>query len=197
MRVAIPAQTAGIGSTTSTRLAARPKRAGCIGWLRSTGKGVRIAQAAFVVGVLYVAISAYWGLGGTWLLDTVGSSLGRLGRAGNTGVMIAVWAAVVLKAIAAVLPVVAVRQRTSSAWSRTVRALAWIEAGTFTIYGLPLTAIGLLVQGRVIHVSATADHRALAWHAYLWDPWFLIWGLLVLAALLAGRRRHSPLPAAS
>jgi hypothetical protein len=34
---------------------------------------------------------------------------------------------------------------------------------------------GLLVQADVIHASVTADHRALAWHAYLWDPWFLIW----------------------
>jgi hypothetical protein len=35
----------------------------------------------------------------------------------------------------------------------------------------------------VVAVWATADHRALAWHAYLWDPWFLIWGLLVVGAL--------------
>jgi len=32
-----------------------------------------------------------------------------------------------------------------------------------------------------------ADHRALAWHAYLWDPWFLVWGVLVTAALLRSR----------
>jgi hypothetical protein len=34
---------------------------------------------------------------------------------------------------------------------------------------------------------ASADHRALAWRAYLWDPWFLVWGLLVTAALLRSR----------
>jgi hypothetical protein len=39
------------------------------------------------------------------------------------------------------------------------------------------------VQAHLIHASATADHRALAWHAYLWDPRFLIWGLLVVGAL--------------
>ena len=31
-----------------------------------------------------------------------------------------------------------------------------------------------------ITADPSADYRALAWHAYLWDPWFLIWGLLTL-----------------
>jgi hypothetical protein len=31
--------------------------------------------------------------------------------------------------------------------------------------------------------SGLDDHRALAWHTYLWDPWFLMWGLLVAGAL--------------
>ena len=39
----------------------------------------------------------------------------------------------------------------------------------------------------MIGTPANADHRALAWHAYLWDPWFLVWGLLVTAALLRSR----------
>ncbi len=48
-----------------------------------------------------------------------------------------------------------------------------------------------MVQLGVIASSASADHRALAWHAYLWDPWFLVWGLLVTAALLRTRHRNN------
>jgi len=72
--------------------------------------------------------------------------------------------------------------------------LAWLEAGILTLYGLVLTTAGLLVQADLLHASADADHRALAWHAYLWDPWFLIWGLLVAVALLRSRhlRRQPP-----
>ncbi len=58
-----------------------------------------------------------------------------------------------------------------------------------TIYGLVYTAVGLLARAGVVHAST--DPRALAWHAYLWDPWFLVWGLLVAAALLLGRHRRS------
>lgn len=36
---------------------------------------------ALVVGLLYAAISVYWGLGGTWLLNTIGGALEKQGRA--------------------------------------------------------------------------------------------------------------------
>ena len=156
--------------------------------------GLRAAQAAFAVGLLYAAISVYWGAGGTWLLDTVGSGLGK-GHGGNALVVFAVWLAVALKVIAAVLPLLAVTVDTStgSRWpsltrARLIRGLTWIEAAILTGYGLVLTAVGLLVQAGVVAASAGADQRALEWHAYLWDPWFLVWGLLVTAALLRSRR---------
>ena len=69
-----------------------------------------------------------------------------------------------------------------------MRALAWLEAAILTIYGLVLTTAGLLVQSGAIAPAASADRRALAWHAYLWDPWFLLWGALVTAALARSRQ---------
>jgi hypothetical protein len=42
------------------------------------------AWAACVVGLAYVGVSMYWGLGGTWLLTTVGGALALGGsNAGN------------------------------------------------------------------------------------------------------------------
>jgi hypothetical protein len=158
--------------------------------------GLTAAWAACTVGLLYAAVSVYWGLGGTWLLDTVGGSLAKPGRAHEAGLMAAVWGAAALKLIAAVLPLLAVRHPGSSSRDRKLWVLAWIAAGVLSLYGLVLTATGLLVQTGVIHASSNADHRALAWHAYLWDPWFLVWGLLIAAALLLSGRargaRHSP-----
>jgi hypothetical protein len=154
-----------------------------------------LAWTAMIVGVVYVAVSVYWGLGGTWLLDTIGGSLEKQARAGHTGVMLAVWVAVVAKASAAVLPVIAPRAGSEQTSDRVLRTLAWAAAAILTVYGLVQTTAGLLVQAGVIHTSATADHRALAWHAYLWDPWFLIWGLLIAAALLRGQDRRRSITA--
>ena len=176
---------------TPTRVPLGRRRPVCTGWITPRRTGSAAAKAAFVLGLLYAAVSVYWALGGTWLLATVGGALPRQGRAGTAILVLAVWAAVVIKTVAAVLPLLALRRMTSSGWHRAVSLLAWIEAGILTVYGLVLTVVGLLVQAGTIHLSAGADHRALAWHAYLWDPWFLIWGLLVAGALRRGPHPHS------
>lgn len=109
-------------------------------------------------------------------------------RSGSAGGLTLVWAAAVLKLVAALLPLAAVGLIGWSAAHRWTRSLSWIEASILTLYGLVLTAVGLLVQADIVHASPHADHRALAWHAFLWDPWFLAWGALVTIAMLASRR---------
>jgi Protein of unknown function (DUF3995) len=158
---------------------------------RAAARGLRLAQAACVAGLAYAAISVYWAVGGTWLLDTVGGTLDQQAHAGNLGIILAVWAAAVLKIIGAIVPLAAagVRPRqVTTGQRRQMRVLAWLEAAILTIYGLVLTGAGLLVQSGVIGSAASADHRALAWHAYLWDPWFLLWGVLITAALVRSRQ---------
>jgi hypothetical protein len=156
---------------------------------RHDPNALRAASAASLVGLLNAAVSLYWALGGTWLLDTIGGSLEAQARAGTVGVRLAVWAAVALKLLAVVLPLLALGRLPRPLWHRLVWVLAWAEAAVLTVYGLVWTATGLLAETGV--VRATTDPRALAWHAYLWDPWFLVWGLLVAAALLLGRHRRS------
>ncbi|MFZ0165979.1 MAG: DUF3995 domain-containing protein, partial [Trebonia sp.] len=153
-------------------------------------RGTLPALAGLAVGLAYAAIIVYWAVGGRWLLNTVGISLSQPGQAGHLATLLAVWGAAAVKAVAAVLPLLAI-----GVWPRTangglrrlVRVLTWIEAAILTGYGLVLTASGLLVQAGVIEAVAHADRLALKWHAYLWDPWFLIWGLFVFLALWRSR----------
>jgi Protein of unknown function (DUF3995) len=153
-------------------------------------RGMLPALAGLAVGLAYAAISVYWAAGGRWPLTTVGISLSQPGQAGHLAALLAVWGAAGLKAVAAVLPLLAI-----GVWPRTAngglrrltRMLTWIEAAILTGYGLVLTASGLLVQAGMIKAAAHADHLALTWHAYLWDPWFLIWGIFVYLALWQSR----------
>lgn len=149
------------------------------------------AAAACVVGVLSALVSAYWGTGGTWLLDTVGGVFERGGRDGSTGLRAVVWLTVLLKLAAAVLGLLAVRRGLAAPPRRLARRLAWAAAIILSLYGGVLTVSGLLVETGVLAASADADRRALRWHAFLWDPWFLLWGLLLLAALLRSRPRRA------
>jgi Protein of unknown function (DUF3995) len=158
-------------------------------------RGMLPALAGLVVGLAYAAISVYWAAGGRSLLTTVGISLSRPGQAGHLAALLAVWAAAGLKAVAAVLPLLAIGvwpRAANGGLRRLTRMLTWVEAAILTGYGLVLTASGLLVQAGVIKAAAHADRLASTWHAYLWDPWFLIWGIFVFLALWrsqAGRAR--------
>ncbi len=140
------------------------------------------ATAALVVGLTYTVVSAYWVLGGRWLLATVGTSLDTDRQSAR--MVLAVCAAVVLKVVCVLIPLQACRPARRSKWHRRFRRLAWAEGAALMIYGFVLTSVGLLVQAGVIHPGRTADRLALAWHAYLWDPWFLVWGLLVVITLI-------------
>jgi hypothetical protein len=93
------------------------------------------AAAAFVVGGLFAAVSVYWGLGGLWLLDTVGGTLAAQGQARGGGALLAVWAAAVLKVVASLLPWAAVTGWPAR-WRRLVRALTWVEAVILVSYGV-------------------------------------------------------------
>ncbi len=154
--------------------------------------GTRTALVACLVGLAYAGISAYWASGGTWLLATVGGSLARRGGHG-AGVVAAVWAAVVLKAVGALVPLVVVRRVLEAGWARRALVVAWVEAGLLVVYGFTWSATEILVE--VAGSPPASKRRAYAWHAYLWDPWFLLWGLLIAAALLrrrAGLRSEAP-----
>jgi Protein of unknown function (DUF3995) len=145
-----------------------------------------------VLGVLYAAVSIYWACGGTTLLKSVGGVFQRAGEHGSVGLAVVVWFTAGLKLLAAMLGVVAVSGRPALAIprQRQVRALAWVAALLLSVYGGVFSISGWLLQLGVISPGAHADHEALRWHAYVWDPWFLVWGLL-LAVGLAGTRQRA------
>jgi len=139
-----------------------------------------------VLGLGHAAVSAYWAIGGTALLDTVGGEVERWGRKRGASVVAALWAIAALKAVVALAaPIVAGAWAWLPPWTRGrwPRALSWIAAVILVAYGGVLTAVGLAVEVGVVDTEPGADHRALRWHAYLWDPWFFLWGAAFVVSL--------------
>lgn len=136
-----------------------------------------VARAAAVaIGAANAAVTGFWLVGGTALLSTVGGEIERWGRERGAGVLVVLAVVLLVKASVACLPIVLHRTRNHRRrrWGRT---LAWVSAIFLAVYGGLLSVVGLLVQFDVLERSADADDVALAWHAFFWDPWFLIWGL--------------------
>ncbi|WP_243761370.1 DUF3995 domain-containing protein [Streptomyces sp. YIM 98790] len=157
-------------------------------WARWCGYG------AFVLGVGHAGVSFYWGAGGDWLLDTVGGELERLARERGPGILAVVWGTGVAKLFAAALGLALVREWGRGHWRRVVLAPAWAASAVLVLYGGVLVVGQALVEAGVLGAAQDADRKALRWHLYLWDPWFLVRGLLLGAAAWGctrGRRRRT------
>jgi hypothetical protein len=137
------------------------------------------AYAACVLALLHAAASFYWAGGGTAGLSTIGGALEQLGRAREPALIAVVWAVGLLKALAGLLALALVRPWGRAFPRRVLLTAAWGGAVLLTAYG------GLFTLG-----GMTADWTALRWHAFFWDPWFLVWGLLLGTA--AWHRRRTP-----
>jgi Protein of unknown function (DUF3995) len=148
------------------------------------------AYGAAALAIAYALVSAYWTAGGTALLSTVGGGLERLGREGGAAGVVLGAVTVVLKLAGGLLALALVRPWRARLPPRLVEGAALLAGGVLTLYGAGQVAVGALALMGVF--GTPDDPRALRWHVLLWDPWFLVWGLLLVLAALVHRRLRPP-----
>ncbi len=137
---------------------------------------------AMAAGLVHAGFSVYWGIGGGWLVDTVGQQM--------TGAFADMrWAVVCVglaKAACAVAPYVLLRtgrlSRGPWLW------ISWAGAAVLVVWGGAGTVAGNLVLAGVITPDGGYDVAGQIGQAFLWDPLFLVWGLALMGGLMAHRR---------
>jgi hypothetical protein len=139
---------------------------------------------AFVLGIISATISLYWTLGGTLGLDTIGGEIEEAGRARNPTLIALVAAVTVIKAAAALFALALVCRWGRMFPRRLMIVLGWFGAVVLALYGGVLVGVEALVEIGVIKPQGPVDWKALRWHLYLWDPYFLIWGILLGLAVV-------------
>lgn len=138
--------------------------------------------AAFLVGLASALVSAYWAAGGLVGLDTVGGTLEEMGRARDPAVVALGWAAAGAKLLVATLGLAVAWPWGRRLPRRLLLTAAWGASAVLVLYGGGLVVGQALVKVGVIEASPDIDWKAFHWHLYFWDPWFLLWGLLLGAA---------------
>jgi Protein of unknown function (DUF3995) len=111
----------------------------------------------------------------------------------ESGFVTEVWVTGALKVIAGLLALALVRP-----WGRSLPRRLLVIATWVVAIGLVLYGIGNLVQHGLMEVGAVdvpdglgAD--AVTWHLALWDPWWLLGGILFVgAAWFASRHDRAP-----
>lgn len=132
------------------------------------------AHAAAGWAGLFALVSLYWALGGMVGIDTVGGEIERLARTGD-GALLA-WGAVLAKLAGVVLALALARR-----WFPRPLLLAGGWAGTALLVGYGGLTVGveLLVVAGAVDPPAGIDWYAFHWHLALWDPYFVVWGVLL------------------
>lgn len=140
---------------------------------------------------VFAAMSFYWAAGGTIGLDTQAEAIQEAVREGDQGFLAVVWATGVMKVVGAVLALALVQR-----WGRLIPrwillAAAWTAGVGMVLYGGVNFVVGVVVALlRVIEVIDTpADTSAFWWHLLLWDPWWILGGVLFSIAVLNYQRR--------
>jgi Protein of unknown function (DUF3995) len=142
----------------------------------------RAAYAAAAWALLFAAMSFYWALGGTLGLDTLGNELEREARAREPETLALVWVTGLLKVAGAALALALVRPWGRRLPRRLLLFAAWAAGLGLLAYALAnFVQHGLMEAGAVDTPEALGSY-AVTWHLALWDPFWLLGGLLFTAA---------------
>jgi hypothetical protein len=143
------------------------------------------AYAAAVLAFGSAAVSLYWTLGGTVLLDTVGGTFEDLARERSPESIVLGVLVVLVKVAAGLLALAFVQPRGTRVGRRLLLVTAGVGSAVLVVYGGVLVLVGGLVLAELITPSAPVDEHALRWHVLVWDLWFLVWGMAFRARGLA------------
>jgi hypothetical protein len=158
--------------------------------MSGTGQGRRFGWAAYAacgVALAYAVVSFYWAFGGTAGIDTLGGRLEELARNEDPVVLWLAGAAGVAKLAGAVLALALVRPWGRVVPRRVLVVAAWVGAVVLVLYGGVSVVAGALALGGVVEVAGGVDRTALWWHVLVWDPWFVVWGVLLGMAAWASQ----------
>ena len=147
------------------------------------------AVTAALLAFAFAAVSFYWAAGGSAGLDTLGGRIEELARARDPALVTATWVTGLAKVACGVLALALVRPWRARLGGRLLQLTAWIGAAALIGYGLLQVGSLLLVALGLLEPAEPVEPAVLRWRLLLWEPWFLIIGLLLAQAARTHRRR--------
>jgi Protein of unknown function (DUF3995) len=150
----------------------------------------RPAYAAAAWALVFAAMSFYWAAGGTVGLETLGVELEREARARDPDTIALVWATGGLKVVGGVLALALAGHWRTLLPQRLVEWAGWAVGILLTIYALANFVQHALMETGAIDTPASLGSTAVGWHLALWDPFWLLGGILFTAAAWRYRERE-------
>ncbi|GGT59569.1 hypothetical protein GCM10010207_68970 [Streptomyces atratus] len=123
--------------------------------------------------VAFAVLHFYWAMGGSWGL---GVSAGPLAEE-RPGwfVVVGLWGVGLLCLVGGVLGWLLARPRPRGPAGRVVKALGWCACAVLLIRGIAVEVL-LLTDAAGSEIDVSPEQRL--WTLLLWNPWFLVGGLV-------------------
>jgi hypothetical protein len=147
-----------------------------------------LAWAAAGWMLAFAAMSAYWAAGGRIGVDTLGGTIETYADERGTQFVVALWLIAALKVVAAALPIALVEDWTTAISRRWLRLSTWVMGAGMVLYACAnfgaraIMALGLIETPESMHTTAAR------WHLFFWNPWWLLGGILYIAAARSTRK---------
>jgi Protein of unknown function (DUF3995) len=146
------------------------------------------AYAAAAWAFAFAAVSFYWAAGGEVALDTLAVEIERDARARDSATVALTWATGAVKVLGGLVALALVRPWGASIPRRLLLVLAMGAGAGLTLYGAAGLVEKILMKTGAIDVSASFGSDRVIWYLLLWDPYWLLGGILFLLAALRFRR---------
>ncbi len=146
-----------------------------------------IPYAAASWAVAFAIVSFYWASGGTIGVGTLATSIQQLGRERDRSFVVEVWVTGVLKLLAAALALALTHSWSMRVLDRTVRIAVWVCGALLLLYGTANLAQDILIELHVVGVPLSMGASAVRWYLFLWEPWWILGGILFLGAAWSTR----------
>ncbi len=127
-------------------------------------------------------LSLYWAAGGLVGSETLGVEIDRLAHRRDATFVGELWAAFALKIVAATLALALVQPWGRRLPRRLLLVLGWATGAGVTLYAVANFVQHTLIAAGAISTPAALGTYAVPWHLALWDPFWLVGGLLFLGA---------------
>ncbi len=143
------------------------------------------AHAACGWALIFALPSFYWAAGGTVGMNTIARDPDAISLLNEP---IVVFGTGLLKVLGGML-VLALVQPWERRFGRWLRRATWAAGGVLVVYGAALQIQHGLMLTRLVDTPDALGITAARWHFWLWDPWWLLGGVLFLLAPWSARRR--------
>lgn len=138
------------------------------------------AYSACAWSFIFAAASFYWAAGGTAGAGTISETITELAQSAWFAAVL--WGTGLLKALVGILALALVRPWGNKLPRWMLLAGTWGTGILFTFYAGANLSVRGLMQAGIISTPESMLSEAARWHLLLWDPWWLLGGILYIVA---------------